>query len=164
MIFRALHKPQLSNISSIFFFFCLYSYFPTASSHLPSPMTQTASMIWQHRYLNFLSCILPQRICTHGSLQVGRLFQSLSWLNFFLITRFKHYLLCNTFPHLTELKPPHLLLGQSTPHSGGLPGGTGGKEPTCQYRKDPLRRAWQLTPVFLPGECHGEKSLVDSGP
>ena len=46
-----------------------------------------------------------------------RLSQSLSWLNFFLITQFKHYLLCNTFPHLTELKPPHLLLCQSIPHS-----------------------------------------------
>ena len=44
--------------------------------------------------------------------------------------------------------------------------GTSGKEPTCQYRRhkehgfDPWigkiswRRAWQLTPVFLPGESH----------
>ena len=46
----------------------------------------------------------------------------------------------------------------------GLPGGTSGKEPACQCRryrrrgfnpeagKIPWRRAWQLTPVFLPGE------------
>ena len=27
-------------------------------------------------------------------------------------------------------------------------------------RKIPWRRAWQLTPVFLPGESHGQKSLV----
>ena len=27
-------------------------------------------------------------------------------------------------------------------------------------RKIPLRRAWQPTPVFLPGESHGERSLV----
>ena len=120
MIFRALHKPQLPNISSILFF-CLYSYFPTASSSLPSPMTQTTSMTQQHRYLNFLSCILPQRTCIHGSLQMERLSQFLSWLNFFLITQFKHYLLCNTFPHLTELKPPHLLLCQSIPHSAMAP-------------------------------------------
>ena len=49
----------------------------------------------------------------------------------------------------------------------GFPGGTSGKEPTCQCRrhkkfgldhwvgKIPLRRVWQLTPVFLPGETHG---------
>ena len=27
-------------------------------------------------------------------------------------------------------------------------------------RKIPWRRAWQSTPVFLPGESHGQKSLV----
>ena len=30
--------------------------------------------------------------------------------------------------------------------------------------EDPLRRAWQPTPVFLPGEFHGQRSLVGSGP
>ena len=46
----------------------------------------------------------------------------------------------------------------------GFPGRTSGKKPTCQCRirrrhrfspwvgKIPWRRAWQLTPVFLPGE------------
>ena len=49
----------------------------------------------------------------------------------------------------------------------GFPGGTSGKEPTCQCRrckrcefdswarKIPWRRAWQPTLVFLPGESHG---------
>ena len=49
----------------------------------------------------------------------------------------------------------------------GFPGGTGGKEPTCQRRrhkrwefnpwvgKIPWRRAQQATPVFLPGEYNG---------
>ena len=45
--------------------------------------------------------------------------------------------------------------------TGGFPGGAGGKEPTCQCKrcgfdpwveKIPWRRAWQPTPVFLPGE------------
>ena len=47
-----------------------------------------------------------------------------------------------------------------------FPGGASGKEPTYQYRrhkrrgfnpwvrKIPWRRAWQPTPVFLPGESH----------
>ena len=52
-----------------------------------------------------------------------------------------------------------------------FPGGTSGKEPAYQcrrykrcgldpwVRKIPRRRAWQLTPVFLPGESHGQRSL-----
>ena len=30
--------------------------------------------------------------------------------------------------------------------------------------EDPWRRAWQPTPVFLPGELHGQKSLVGYSP
>ena len=53
----------------------------------------------------------------------------------------------------------------------GFPGGARGKEPTCQCRRQkrygfdpwvgkiPWRRAWELTPVFLPGEPHGQRSL-----
>ena len=52
-------------------------------------------------------------------------------------------------------------------------GGASGKEPAHQckrHRFDPLvgkiprRRAWQPTPVFLPGEFHGQRSLVGYGP
>ena len=48
-------------------------------------------------------------------------------------------------------------------------GGACGKEPACQCRrrgfhpwvgKIPWRRARQPTPVFLPGESHGQRSLV----
>ena len=58
---------------------------------------------------------------------------------------------------------------------GGFPGGTNGKESTCQGRRckrcgfDPwvekgMRRAWQPTPVFLPGESHGQRSLAGYSP
>ena len=30
--------------------------------------------------------------------------------------------------------------------------------------KIPWRRTWQLTPVFLPGESHGQRSLVGYSP
>ena len=30
--------------------------------------------------------------------------------------------------------------------------------------EDPLARAWQLTPVFLPGESHGQRSLEGHSP
>ena len=58
----------------------------------------------------------------------------------------------------------------------GFPGGASGKEPACQCRrhkrrrfspwvgKIPWRRRWQPTPVFLPGESHGQRSLVVYSP
>ena len=48
-----------------------------------------------------------------------------------------------------------------------------GKESACQGRrcgfdswvwKIPWRRAWQPTPVFLPGESHGQRSLAGYSP
>ena len=58
----------------------------------------------------------------------------------------------------------------------GFPGGSSGKLPACRCRrrkrsgfypwvgKIPWRRAWQPTPVFLPEESHGQKSLVGYSP
>ena len=67
----------------------------------------------------------------------------------------------------------------------GFPGGSVGKEFTfnaldakvqfssvqsqemwVQFlgQEDPLEKAWQPTPVFLPGESHGQRSLTDYGP
>ena len=54
-------------------------------------------------------------------------------------------------------------------YGSGVPGGTSGKEPTCQCRRqetwvlslsreDPLEEGMA---VFLPGEPHGQRSLVD---
>ena len=62
------------------------------------------------------------------------------------------------------------------PEPWGFPGGASGKELICQCRrhkrlgfnpwmgKIPWRRAWQPTPVFLLGECHGQRSLVGYSP
>ena len=55
----------------------------------------------------------------------------------------------------------------------GIPRWLSGKESTCQYRrpkfdpwvgKIPRRRAWQPTPVFLPGKPHGQRSLAGYSP
>ena len=58
----------------------------------------------------------------------------------------------------------------------GFPGGTSGKEQTCQCRrlkrcrfdsrvgKIPWRRKWQPTTVFLPEKSHGQKSLGECSP
>ena len=54
-----------------------------------------------------------------------------------------------------------------------FPGGSVVKEPACQSRrctwnsciwKIPWRKKCQLTPVFLPGESHGQRSLVGYNP
>ena len=48
-----------------------------------------------------------------------------------------------------------------------------GKESACQcrrhgfnpwIRKIPWKRKWQLTPVFLPGKSHGQRSLAGPSP
>ena len=58
----------------------------------------------------------------------------------------------------------------------GLPRWTGCKESTCQCRRfvfDPFgqeegngrwRKKWQPTPVFLPGESHGQRNLAGYSP
>ena len=54
--------------------------------------------------------------------------------------------------------------------------GSGDKESTCQCRKCrrpgfnpcigkiPWKKAWPPTPVFMPGESHGQRSLMGYGP
>ena len=58
----------------------------------------------------------------------------------------------------------------------GFPGGTSGKEASCQrkrhkkcgfyawLRKIPSGRDWQPAPVFLPGKSHGQGSLAGYSP
>ena len=55
----------------------------------------------------------------------------------------------------------------------GLPWWFGGKESACKCRrhgfnpwvgKIPCRRKWQPTPIFLPGESHGQRRLASCGP
>ena len=65
---------------------------------------------------------------------------------------------------------------EATMYTGGFPGGASGKEPACQYRrhkrhgfdpwvrKMPWKTASKPTPVFLPGESHGQRSLEGYSP
>ena len=54
-----------------------------------------------------------------------------------------------------------------------FPGGSHSKESACKAGRprvqslgweDPWRRAWQPTPVLLPGESHGQRSLAGCSP
>ena len=67
----------------------------------------------------------------------------------------------------------YLVYTWSYGHVWGLPGGTRGKELTCQCRrcgfypwvkKIPWRRKWQPIPVFLPGKFHRQRSLAGYNP
>ena len=58
-------------------------------------------------------------------------------------------------------------------YSLGFPGGSDSKEGACSaggrefdpwVRKTPWRSEWQPTPVFLPGDFHGQRSLVGYSP
>ena len=70
-------------------------------------------------------------------------------------------------PRLLRATQSTMFLGVS-----GFPVGTSGKEPACQCRshnkcrfvKIPWRREWLPTPMFLPGEFHGQRSLAGYSP
>ena len=58
-------------------------------------------------------------------------------------------------------------------YSFDFPGGANGKKPICQRKrhgfdpwvgKIPWRRKWQPSPVFLPGESNGQRSLAGYSP
>ena len=78
-----------------------------------------------------------------------------------LSTSLNHYSSCyrKLFLIFGSVRPSyHFFL---MPHLAWVPGGSSSKEPTCQCRrlrfhpwvgKISWRRAWQPTPVFLPGE------------
>ena len=60
-----------------------------------------------------------------------------------------------TFP---PLKPWHFWMWDWVVTSSVFPGGN------PWVRKIPWRRKWQPTPVFLPGEYHGQRSLAGYSP
>ena len=84
---------------------------------------------------------------------------------------------CSLLPESLRLTPA----AWNQPSSGGALGtessswfadtlgGSDGKESACSVgdpwvRKIPWRREWQHTTVFLPGEFHGQRSLVGYSP
>ena len=86
--------------------------------------------------------------------------------------RFVHIPTCIWLYHyfLIPAVPPEAFIALS------FPGGASGKEPVCQCRrfkrcgfdpgvwKIPWRRKWQPSPIFLPGESHGQRSLMSYSP
>ena len=60
----------------------------------------------------------------------------------------------------------------STTGIWGFPGGSDSKESACDTgdsgsilgQEDPQKREWLPTPVFLPGEFHGQRSWASNSP
>ena len=77
-----------------------------------------------------------------------------------------YHTLCQGQSHLYE----HQINQATTVLICGLPRCRIGKESACQCRRhrrygfDPWRRKWLPISVFLPGESHGQKSLVGYSP
>ena len=79
-------------------------------------------------------------------------------------------------PGISQFHDNKAILADFGPNHSLFSGGASGKEPACQCRRDkrhgfdpwirkiPWRRKWQPTPVFLPGEFHGQRSLVGFSP
>ena len=66
------------------------------------------------------------------------------------------------FPSGSAVKNLPASAGGATPGSGRFPGeGNGWPLGSGRF---PWRRKWQLTPVFLSGEFHGQRSLVGYSP
>ena len=78
---------------------------------------------------------------------------------------------------LTPGQAPGQVKGREL-HTGrpGIPRRCSGKESSCQCRRRkrhgfhpwvrtvPRSKKWQLTPIFLPGKSHGQRSLVSDSP
>ena len=70
----------------------------------------------------------------------------------------------------------HIIYCRAPSKERGFPGDTSGKEPARKHRRSkrcrlnpwvekiPWKRVWRTTPVFLPGESHGQRSLVGYSP
>ena len=117
------------------------------------------------------SCRIPRGLSVLGS------FLSVRWLcrSATVVTQLSssEFFYCKVVTPCTGT-PTHLLLHLWM--DKGFPGGASGKEPACQCRrhrrcrfhlwiqKIPWRRAWQPTPVFLPGESHGQRSVAGYSP
>ena len=121
---------------------------------------------WSHRGDQLAS------LCLSGILE--RNLKHVSWLYSFFKIVILATVMLKSMISFKVLVLYHLIIFvlSSLNHALLLSGGTCGKEPACQCRLDvghaglihgsgkPQRREWQSTPVFLPGESHGQRSLV----
>lgn len=110
---EALHRPHLFHLSP-FLFSVLTPIFLRSPATFPHPWSKQPT--WFNSILTW-TChpVYASQICTYSSPHVEGHSQSLNWLNCSLITQLQLHLLCNAFPHWTELNLSHLSLRHSVP-------------------------------------------------
>ena len=114
-----------------------------------------------------------RRVLESRALQAGKL---LSYSSLYCSGVSLRIEIGDSFENIIEINIDAIWFRHLNVGVGGSPGGANDKEPTCQQRRrkrpkfDPWigeilwRRAWQPTPVFLPGESHGQRSLAGCSP
>ena len=121
------------------------------------------TQFWLKNYLIFKVTIyglFPSQYISHFYLTIHQIFRSDSAKNhcglslIYTWTTDKQ-LLCSSLASFSLLKRfSGSSNGKESVYNAGRPGFN------SWVRKVPWRRAWQLTPIFLPGESHGQRSLV----
>ena len=93
-----------------------------------------------------------------------------------MCSKFWMEIIFNTESKCTKLSIKNEIIIKTFYDMNDFPSGVSGKEPACQCRKHkrerfhsrarkiPWSRKWQPTPVTLPGESHGQRSLVGYSP
>ena len=117
----------------------------------PASSSQTRVWIWESGRLSWKVSLVPASYHLHCV----------------------HRLLPTTTPKCLFCKSSEVFNNELKKARVTLSGGSDSKESACQcrrpefspqVRKIPWRRAWQPTPIFLPGELHGQRSLVVYSP
>ena len=130
--------------------------------------TQEVKQRSQHHIPRWGHSQAQSQVCTQSGPSLARVSQGLSWMTWKGLRR--------TPLHIFPVHHPHWCLSyydrfKGSSLIGGLPRWLNGKESTCQCRrcrcgfdpwigKIPWNRKWQLAPVFLPGDYHGQRSLA----
>ena len=111
---------------------------------------------------------LPQGLLTGYFLNLENSSPNLAMVDSFLLIRSQHS--DPAWSSLTSLPVTSLFCFIPGPITTWLPWWLSGEESAMRpglntrVRKIPWRRKWKPTPVFLPGESHGQKSLVSYSP
>ena len=147
---------------------------PPTSSHTMGPLV----LCYSHMDL----LLVPELSCALPDLKAFPLASSVLEI-FLLLSLFAHpsspwlKAICSKKPHLTALPSPSWVASfnffMTSASIMGSPVGSDGKESACNSGKSglipgsgkiPWRRNWQATPVFLPRESHGQRSLAHYRP
>ena len=157
-----------STLSQTFCFWDSFVWTQAAEAHLPSLLYSTA--------LSAYYCVHCTMHITQCTVHITQCICVLLWVDPCIFSRFLWWLFfcCEWcfFEYSCRIcwYTDVLLLDKP---SRELPRWTNGKESACQckrhrfnpwVRKIPWRRAWQPTPIFLPGEPHGHRSLAGFSP